>query len=325
MSTQSSSRPGDESERSRIPQLEQRLRDLINAPRRHAQLYADRAKFSQLCSALDAIGDADLAIDAYLHVPEAAPGDADMYLRTYGVLQALVLQQDAVAHVAESIAFPYELDAELKEIREVRNNAAGHPTRRGRAPGRAFNHIVRVSLSPRTFTLITFSADGAMASREIDTHHLIARQRVLLEADLALLVDAEQQREAAHRGRFADDPLLDAFGQGYRYEIEKIAQDITASCPPALGPISLNMIAEMINDLERKLREREELPAVSDVFDADAGPARCSVAKITAFFDGASGLDCHDAQAHLTLLRDRLERLERLAKDLDETYRAAPT
>lgn len=321
MSTQTSSRPGGESGRSRIPRLEQALRDLINIPRRHARLCADRAKFNQLCSALDVLGDTQLAIDAYLHLSDTAQGDADLYLSTYGVLQALVLQQDAVAHVADSLRLPYAPDAGLKEIREVRNNAAGHPTRRGRAPGHAFNHVVRISLSPRSLTLLTFDANGKMAVQEIDTHHLIARQRALLEADMARIVDAERQREAAHRERFTDNALLVAFGQGYDYPIEKIAQAITAAGPSALGLISLDVVAEMLDRFEEGLHERGELPAMADVFDGDARPARCSIAKLRLHLDGTPDLDSHDALAHLTLLRDKLERLRGLAQNLDEAYK----
>ena len=48
-----------------ITELEQRIRDYINAPRKHSALFEDRIEFSKLCSCLDVIGDTELAFSAY--------------------------------------------------------------------------------------------------------------------------------------------------------------------------------------------------------------------------------------------------------------------
>lgn len=86
------------------------------------------------------------------------------------MLQALILQQDAVSHIADSLDLEYAEDEQLHDIRETRNNAAGHPSRRGRKPGHAFNHVVRWSLSAHNFELMTFVDFGSIRRRsnEID-------------------------------------------------------------------------------------------------------------------------------------------------------------
>ena len=126
-----------------ISELEREMRDLINAPRRHQQLLANSHAFSQLCSSLDVIGDTELALEAYMAGTGGEQCDGDLYLRTYGVLQVLVVQQDALVHVAEAVQLALPLSDEIKEMREIRNDAIGHPTRRGKAPGSAFNDISR--------------------------------------------------------------------------------------------------------------------------------------------------------------------------------------
>ncbi len=45
-----------------IEELESQIRDFVNAPRRQAMLLADAAAWAMLCSSLDVIGDAELAI-----------------------------------------------------------------------------------------------------------------------------------------------------------------------------------------------------------------------------------------------------------------------
>ena len=63
----------------------------------------DSAAWNQLCSSLDAIGDTELAFDAYAALPEPSD-EGTTYILVYGILQALVLQQDAVRHVAEALS-----------------------------------------------------------------------------------------------------------------------------------------------------------------------------------------------------------------------------
>ena len=81
----------------RITDLEQHIRGLINAPRKHRAIFGDSAEYHKLCSCLDVIGDTELAFHAYEEMPDdPAPGSS--YVLAYGLLQALVLQQDAVRH-----------------------------------------------------------------------------------------------------------------------------------------------------------------------------------------------------------------------------------
>lgn len=110
---------------SHIQEAEQQLRDLINAPRRHRAIVADRPRFHQLCAALDAIGDSELAIQAF--AATHARDHGEMYLRIYGVLQACVLQQDAVRHAAESLDVPWTLPDDAWVVRGIREPDIARP------------------------------------------------------------------------------------------------------------------------------------------------------------------------------------------------------
>ena len=98
------------------------------------------------------------------------------YMYVYGTLQALFVQQDAVKHLAESLQIPYTCDPSLKEIREIRNDSVGHPTKRGK--GSAFNFISRVTIDNQGFKLSTAYADGRDDFRRpVDIPDLIRTQR----------------------------------------------------------------------------------------------------------------------------------------------------
>jgi len=49
-----------------LQDLQQQIRGFINNPRKQAGLLRDSAAWNKLCSALDVIGDTELAIDSYL-------------------------------------------------------------------------------------------------------------------------------------------------------------------------------------------------------------------------------------------------------------------
>ena len=96
----------------RITELEQEIRELINAPRKHRAILEDSAEYHKLCSCLDVIGDTELAFRAHEEMSDD-PRPGSSYLLVYGFLQALVLQQDAVRYLYEALGLPSEPDPVL--------------------------------------------------------------------------------------------------------------------------------------------------------------------------------------------------------------------
>jgi hypothetical protein len=176
---------------SRVREAERRLRDVVNAPPVQDRLLGDSHRWRQLCSSMDAIGDTDLAVEAYLSSPAGDREYGKLYLQAYGLLQVLFVQQDAVKHAAEAIGLPYSPPASLAAIRDVRNNAIGHPTKRGGSRSESFG-IVRVSLSREGFTLYSFDLGRPDNFQPVRLLELIETQR---EA----VVDALEQM-IAHLG-----------------------------------------------------------------------------------------------------------------------------
>jgi len=91
-----------------MPSIEQQIsqiRDLINKPRKQYLLLKNNRLWNQLCSSLDVVQDTDIAMEAYLRnaFPE---GEGEKYIRVYGILQVLVVQQDAARHLIASLRLP---------------------------------------------------------------------------------------------------------------------------------------------------------------------------------------------------------------------------
>ena len=85
-----------------IAEVSRFIRDYGQDPRHIQNLQVVRFTWHQLWAALDVIEDTELAIEAYLQ--SKYPTDiGERYLRLYGLLQVLFVQQDAMRHVIEAI------------------------------------------------------------------------------------------------------------------------------------------------------------------------------------------------------------------------------
>ena len=163
-----------------------KIRDLINSSRKQHQLLQDSALWYMLCSCMDTIADTEEALESFLKKDTDSSDKGRNYLRIYGALQALFVQQEAVENLHEALKIPYTEDASLEKIRHIRIDAAGHPTKRGNK--KAFNFITRLTLSAQEFHLMTLYraklSDKELNSKHIDVSvpDLIATQKKFLKA-----------------------------------------------------------------------------------------------------------------------------------------------
>ncbi len=159
-----------------VREAERRLRDVVNDTPVQDRLMCNLHRWRQLCSSMDVIGDTELAVEAYLETPAGERQYGQHYLRAYGLLQVLFVQQDAIKHAAEAIGLAYSFPVSLGAIREVRNNAIGHPTKRSGSPWESFG-ILRVSLSHEGFTLYSFDIGRPDNFQPVRLPELVAEQR----------------------------------------------------------------------------------------------------------------------------------------------------
>ncbi|HSR70175.1 MAG TPA: hypothetical protein VLU25_19760, partial [Acidobacteriota bacterium] len=208
---------------------------------------------------------------------------------------------------------------------EIRNDSVGHPTRRGGAPGRAFNFISRVSMSRSGFDLLTVRADGTQTINAIDLPALINDQRALIESALQTFVAALRADEAAHRERFRDVSVAGAFPHTLGWVFEKIFEEIEGRRSLGIGTSHVEQIREAIDAFERILTERGELPAIDDVVKYRSEPARHGLKRLEEYFSGnAPQFEKADAHAFRDHVISNLDGLNEIAKELDEKYQTVP-
>lgn len=156
-----------------------RIRNYIASSRLDDDLRKKRRLWHQFTSSICVIQDTECAIDAYARTPGSNLGEK--YLLTYGILQVLVVQQDAIQHLCQALSIEIKKNPTLNEIREIRNYAIGHPSSvRARKPAGApvaSTYIGQMTISKEGFHLIRAFENGNKNLEYINIVELIEKQR----------------------------------------------------------------------------------------------------------------------------------------------------
>lgn len=242
------------------------IRDFLDEnPRVKHILIRKTPYWDQLCSSLDVIDDSSLAIEAYL-----TDGDNDeynvgrKYLYFYGLWQALFLQQDATMNLSEAFGIADKIANHpiLKEIRELRNDCVGHPTKRepekGKKDSRIFHiYIARVFLKKDTFMMLKENIEDKGDFRHIDITAVIEKQKSAIAEILESIASKIRMKEKEHKEKFRMEKLTDCLPDSLNYALQKTSEYIDKRDRFPLAVINLEEIKRALIDLKTTLLKRE--------------------------------------------------------------------
>lgn len=186
--------------------LIKQIRTHINRTEKQTDLLSNRQKWYRLTSALNVLEDTSWAIEYYLEndYPQDFKGK---YLFTYGLLQALFVQEDAISSISVAL-LGKEIDfkndyPKVHAVRELRNDVVGHPTCRNKTQ---FVYLVQGSLSKDAFYYLKDNSNTEKGqSIDVDVKSAINDQACCINTILKNAVnelDAEFRRYIEqHRGR----------------------------------------------------------------------------------------------------------------------------
>lgn len=303
-----------------------RVRDLVNESRPGGQPVWKHDRFDSMCAAMDAIEDADAALKEYAARPPGPIG----YLELYGVFQALILQQDGIRELMDALeieGYPAD-DPYLKEIRELRNDVTGHPSRRDRGPvvatqvarGAMTRDTVRIARHPR--------AGGATRFEDVAILPLLIGQERRLTSLLHDVVEAMESREREHRRMHRDEKLADLFPPSIHYALQKVGEAARRrDDEPGIGfgLMNLSHLGDCLDAFEAALRHRD-ISSDSHPFiylSLEACQEAVASLRTRLPIDAGTAGD-EDAAIVLrglvTLLKDELDDLVEMAGELDAQY-----
>lgn len=151
--------------------MEHEVRELIN--RNNSEFYEkyfkkNRDAWNILCSSMDTIGDTTLAIECFKK-NGIGNVNGEQYLKLYGILQAIYLQQDAIYFLFKVIKESFDSENKINDwkkykldswklLRSYRNLSSGHPIENTSfEKGTTKRTIIsRVTISSKGFELLVF-------------------------------------------------------------------------------------------------------------------------------------------------------------------------
>lgn len=307
-----------------IERLISEIRDVINKPRKQQLLLKDDRFWNQLCSSLDVIQDTDIALDDYME-NDFPKSEGQKYLVVYGALQSLVVQQDAVDHLVESLGLSVTSASEqLKDVRDIRIKSVGHPTKKGwRKEEKSYHFISRATMRKDGFQLMSCSPGKDFEFTDVNTLELISRQRSVIEEILKTVLDELKREEEEHKEKFKGEKLADLFSSPLSYYISKVYEVIHGG-GKALGPfgmVNLESIEKTLKSFRQAL-ERRDLWEASEAIRYIYKDLEYPISELKKYFQGEDDSESADKKANVNVffLDKKIEELKEIAKDVDEEY-----
>lgn len=304
----------------KIQTIEDSVRNHINTSRYQNELLKDSDNWNQICSSLDTIGDTLYSQEDYLR-SEYPSSTGLKYIFTYGLLQALFIQQDSIRHLSEAFDIEFELTDRLKEIRSLRNASIGHPTKNQTKGSTYYNYISRITLSKAGFTLMRSSNQGNSEFVDIEIYSIIDDQLKDIESSYNLLAEKLREVDSMHREKFKDTLLADIFPSAMSYMFSKVAEGIhpTQVSNMQFALSMLTSLQETYTQFEKLLAERNEL---NEYTKYDLNEYNHALKKLQDYLSGnESKLSNSDARIYLFYIREQHKHFDQIAKEIDESYR----
>lgn len=307
-------------------ELSRWIRDYGQDPRHQKRLMANGFIWYQSWIAMDIIDDVESALGAY--IDNEFPTDiGERYLRIYGAMQALFLQQDALSDLVKAVHPTKKIQSNdvLKDIREARNASVGHPTRLKRPGSLSVHGIVQNSMSKDGFSLLSYPSRDDDVFQYVPVLALIEKQRVESERILTEVVNELREQEEIYRAQFRDTKLVATFHL-VGYAFEKIFEGIRRDSVVNMSPWGIGHLQKVLDDFEGLLKQRglqlDTYDTIKYLYEDISHP----LAELTKFISGQPS-EVRSAKSAIVFaeaLQGYFDRLRSLAKEIDEEYASEP-
>src|SRR5258708_1549921 len=311
-----------------VSELASQVRSYINDQRKKYELRQNSGLFSQLASSLDVIDDTEWA-GAGFGSGQLGDSTGGLYLAIYGLLQAIFMQQDAVENLCESLGIPEKIKSypHLFEIRELRNDSVGHPTKRDadrKKRRTSYLHISQMTMSRKGFDLISYFSDSTPTRfQTVDISALIADQRTYIAEILGKVVFQLNAEDKAHKAKFRMEKLRLIFPNSLDYNLEKVQESIFETKLAKFGAGNLASINGVIENFRQAVGKRNM--ELANSLQGDYELIEHAVGLMNSFFDSRQGTEASPAEilsarVWLHFIRTKIDDLKELAEEVDEDY-----
>jgi hypothetical protein len=302
------------------------IRDYTQDPRHRARLMSDEFSWFQLCTSLDTVDDTEDAMAAYLE-SDFPTNNGERYLRIYGVLQAMYVQQDSLRDLIKAVHPSTAINVKdvLKDVRQARHASVGHPTRHRRGSVISTNAIVQMSMHKDGFELLSFPRTNDQVFQYIDVRELITKQREETTRILTEVIEDLRKQEESHRAEFRDAKLKSTLDQ-VSYAFEKLFEECRKDSIRGLSTWAVDHLRKSLNQFEKLLNDRglktDSYDSIKYLYLEIEHP----LVELTKYVasEPSEILSDQSAVVFINALQSSFDHLRRIAIEIDEEYSSVP-
>lgn len=301
--------------------------DLCNTLNRaiHEPLYhnfyniPNELKYNQTFTSIDLIEDSQIAIEEF-ESAESLGKQGRSTLLIYGLLQSLFLQQDGLYHLYKCVVDENIKQTDFfdtfsfdKDIREVRNDIAGHPTNRKNSE---FYFIAKGPISKDRFTYAGYTP--TFRTVEVDLKTFIIKQlelaRIVLQKVQANISKKIEMKKGEYKNKSLKEMIV-----GADRNIQLIYRGIRDDGRNFQGEWGISGLKSAIDEIRKELNTRynQNLPTgISESFRL----IDYIIHRFNQWWNDKTLLGNNDAEIFLDSLENQLKELEEMLIEIDEDF-----
>lgn len=273
-------------------------------------------KYNQTFTSIDLIEDSQIAIEEYEGATSLGTQGRSTLL-IYGLLQSLFLQQDGLYHLYKCVVDEkikqtdfFEIFSFDKDIREVRNDIAGHPTNR---KSTEFYFIAKGPISKDRFTYAGYTPEFRKV--EVDLKTFISKQseftKNVLQTVLDIILEKIEMKKDEHKNKALKEMIV-----GADRNIQLIYRGIRDKDRNFQGKGGISGVKKALDEIRIELNTRfnNNLPSgISEVFRL----TDYIIARFNDWWAENSLLENNDAEIFLDSLGKQLDELKEMLIKVD--------
>lgn len=279
----------------------------------------DELKYNQTFTSIDLIEDSQIAIEEFEKI-ETTGIEGRSTLLIYGLLQSFFLQQDGLYSLYKSIVDNnikqkdfFDLFSFEQEIRDVRNDIAGHPTNRKNSE---YYFIAKGATTKYRFTYAGYTPEFRKV--EVDLKAFISKQFDFVKKVLLIIQDDIRKKYEMKKGEHKNLQLIEMI-IGVDRNLQLISRGIRDDKRNFQGEWGISGITDSVEKIKKELnlRYNNNLPiGISEAFRI----IDYILIRFNHWQNENLLLDNNDAEIFLDSLDKQLNELGEMLKEMDEEF-----
>jgi hypothetical protein len=279
--------------------------------------------WSKFWSSYDALRDSQQAIGEWVS------SEKPQRLELYGLLQALIIQQDSIKHLQEAMGLTpvYIKDnyPDLNKMRMARNHLAGHPSQnkfgtRDYKDGTQTHTTIGYNKDSRIIEYVVSSVNGSERHKLVLQDFVNAQELMLLE-QLKTIMSKIEKEDNTHKTSFEQNSLSEMLhtadylaSKAYSFERD-----------PFYAQTAIKSLVQIYADFKKEICKRYKVPTLSETIHipglvGEIDKTDKVLPRVVDMLKNREDTDNLDLDVYAESLHNSIRHLQKMAEEIDKEF-----